>query len=115
MVKFLKPDATTSQNLATGALSYTTSFSTSKPWKLLSVEIKASQNITEEITLTRDSASGANYDTILRKKSLSAEQNFLYKPEGGLVFQAGDQLKVACTNANLAGTVYLSIKAMEIS
>lgn len=113
MVRFLKPDINTSQDLSSAVLSYTTSIA--KAFKLDQIIIKASVNITETITITLISAKGTNYNAVLRKRSLSAEQNFVYKPEGGSNYQAGDEIKVECTKANSTGTVYLTIKTSEIS
>lgn len=113
MVKFLKTDISGSQDLSSAALSYTTSIS--KPFKLEQIIIRASVAITEDITITLDSGKGANYDTVLRKKSLSAEQNFVYKPEGQSNFLVGDEIKIEVTNANTTGTVYYLIKCSELN
>lgn len=113
MVKFLKSDQSSSQNLASGELDYTTTYT--KPFKLQLITIKASVNITEDITITLDSAEGATYDVVLRKKSLSAEQHFVYKPDGEPSFLAGDNIRIQCTNANLVGIVYLLVKAGELN
>ncbi len=59
MVKFLKPDKTSSQNLANGALSYTTDYT--KPFKLHEILIRASVAITEDITITLDAAADAQF------------------------------------------------------
>jgi hypothetical protein len=110
---FTKPDITTSQDLSAGALSYTTAIG--RKFKLAEVAIHASVDITETITITRDSKNGANYDHILLSRDLSAEQDVVYRPQGECNFEVGDELKVACTNANLTGTVYVTIKLMEKS
>ena len=106
-------DLTTSQNLASGALSYTTSIN--RKFRLQAVEIHSSVVITETITLTRDSKNGTNYDTVLSSRSLVGEQSFIFRPDGECDFQAGDELKVQCTNANLTGIVYVTIKTREIN
>ena len=108
---FLKSDITFSQDLTAGALSYTTTLT--RKFKLASIMFHASGVITETITITLDSVQGANYDTLLRSKSLAAEQNFVYLPDGEVLFQAGDKLKITCTNANLAETIYGTIKLQE--
>ena len=113
MVKFLKKDRTVSQNLVTGALSYTTDYT--KPFRLQQIILRASVAITEDITITLDNGKGESYDTILRKKSLSSEKNFVYKPDGESDFQPGDNIRAQCTNANTTGTVYLTIKARELN
>ena len=113
MVKFLKLDATASQDLTSGALSFTTSWT--KPVRIQEIILHASVAITEDVTITRDSVNGANYDAIIRKRSLSSEQDFVFRPDGELDLQGGDNLKVQCTNANTTGIVYLTIKARELN
>jgi hypothetical protein len=112
MVRSLKTDKKTSQDLSLGALSYTTDYG--RAFKLEQIIFRASVAITETITITLDSKHGASYDTILRAKSLSAEQNFVYIPDGENNFQEGDEIKVQCTNANTTGILYTQIKSSEI-
>ena len=108
----LKPDIVTSQDLSTGALSYTTSIG--RRFKLERILFHASVAITETITITLDSGQGATYDVVLRKKSLSSEQDFIYIPDGENNYYAGDEIKIQCTNANLTGTIYATIKCREV-
>jgi len=108
----LKPDITTSQDLSADALSYTTSIG--RRFKLERILFHASVAITETITITLDSGKGANYDTVLRRKSLSSEQDFIYIPDGENNYYAGDEIKIQCTNANLTGVLYANIKAREV-
>ncbi len=109
---FLKSIITTSQDLSAAALSYTTT--QTRAFKLEEVTLHASQNITETITITRDANSGANYDTVLAKRGLAAEADFVFRPQGECNFLAGDNLKIACTQANGVGTVYVEIKLSEM-
>jgi len=106
-VQYLR--ATTSQNLASAALSYTTSFGCN--FRLCQVLLKASTNITETITVVFDSKEGSNYDVVLDSTSLTAAQNYVFRPTGQCIFMDGDEVKVTCTNANLTGTVYVTIIA----
>lgn len=108
----LKKDLTTSQDLSAAALSYTSV--TDRKFKLEEVVLKASVNITETVTITRDSAGGASYDHTLARRSMVGEQTFLFRPDGECNFQSGDELKVQCTNANVTGTVNVTIKRSEI-
>jgi len=108
----LKPDIKTSQDLTAAALSFTTSIG--RRFKLEKIIFRASVAITETITITLDSAQGANYDGILRVKSLSAEQNYVYTPDGENNFYAGDEIKIQCTNANVTGTLYVIAKTQEV-
>lgn len=109
----LKPDKTASQNLASAALSYTTDYG--RRFKLESVMIHASVAITETVTVTLDSVHGSNYDIVLAKQDLDAEQDFVFRPQGELNLQVGDEIKVQCTNANTTGIVYATIKSSEIT
>jgi len=109
-MKFLKGDLTTSQDLSDAALSYTTTYK--RGFTNLEVFIKFSVAVTETITITLDSKNGANYDTVLKTKSLYDENSFIY--ETSKHFFKGDQIKIQCTNANGAGIAYVIIKAKEI-
>lgn len=108
----LKIDKTASQDLSQGALSYTTNYA--RAFKLEQILIKASVNISETITITVDSASGASYDTVLSTADLQGESSYVFRPSGQANFQAGDEIKVQCTNANATGTVYVVVKTSEI-
>jgi len=111
-MRSLRKPITTSQDLSAGALAFVTTIG--RRFKLESVTIHFSEAVTETVTLTRDSAQGANYDTILVKRSLVAEEDFVYRPQGEENFWVGDELKVAITNANVTGTAYVEIKASEV-
>ncbi|MFH1405595.1 MAG: hypothetical protein ABIG52_00055 [Nanoarchaeota archaeon] len=110
--QFLKKDLTTSQDLSAGALSYTSS--TGRKFKLEEVLIHFSVAVTETVTLTRDSVNGVNYDAVLDKGYLVAEQDYVFRPQGECNFWEGDEIKVQCTNANLTGVAYLVIKRSEL-
>ncbi len=109
---FPRADITQSQNLTSAALLYTTSIG--RKFKLEQIHFHASVVITETITITLDSKKGANYDVVLRKKDLSAEQDWVYIPEQECNLQAGDEIKIQCTNANITGTIYANIKTSEL-
>jgi len=108
----LKPDLTTFQDLSSDELSYYTTYA--RKFKLEGIYMKFSVPVTETITITLDAAAGVAYDTILRSRTLSAESNFVYAPEGGRNFQAGDRIRIQCTNANGVGIVYVTVKAHEV-
>ena len=107
-----RTDITSSQNLASAALAYTTSIA--RRFKLDSVSGKSSVAITETVTITLDSAKGANYDVVLATITLNSKSSFVWRPEGELNLSAGDEIKVACTNANTTGTMYVVIKTSEL-
>lgn len=109
---FLKSDRNSSQNLALGPLSYTTTYA--RKFKLEQIIIHFSQAVTETVTVTLISANGANYNTVLQSVVLAGETDFVYRPQGEANYQAGDEIKVQCTNANLIATAYLTIKTSEM-
>lgn len=114
-MRSLKPDITFSQDLSVGAgtpLSFTTSIG--RRFKLEKIIFRASVAITETITITLDSGKGSAYDTILRVKALSNEQNYVYTPEGENNFYAGDEIKIECTAANDTGTISGIVKTKEV-
>lgn len=109
---FLRSDITTSKDLTAGALSYTTSIG--RKFKLEQILFHASVAISETITITLDAKAGANYDSVLVEASLVAEQDFVFRPQGEANYNEGDELKIQCTNANLTGTIYVTIKTSEM-
>lgn len=111
-LRSLKKDKTTSQNLASVALNYTTDYA--RKFKLQQILVHFSQAVSETITITLDSINGANYDTVLQAVTLVSETDFVYRPQGNADFQAGDNIKIQCTNANGVGIVYVTVKAEEI-
>lgn len=109
---FLKIPITTSQDLSVAPLSYTTILT--RKFRIKSISFRFSVAITEDITITRDSNIGPNYDIPLRRKSLVSEQDYLFVPEEGqAVFNIGDNVKIECTNANVTGIAYAEIKLSE--
>lgn len=110
--EWLIPDITTSQDLSLGELDYTTSIG--RAFKLESIHIHFSVAVTENITITLNSAKGDNYDVVLRKRSLSAEQDFIFRPDGEANFQNGDEIDINITNVTLTGIAYISVKCQEL-
>ena len=111
-MRSLKLDVITSQDLSSAVLTYTTSYG--RKFKLEQILFHASVAISENIIITLDSAKGANYDTVLADVTLVAEQDFIFRPHGQANFQAGDNIKIYSTNANITGTLYATFKAQEV-
>ena len=109
---FLKTILRTSQDLSAGALSYTPTFT--RAFKLEEITIHADANITETITITRDSVGGASYDVVLAKRDMVGEADFVFRPQGECNFFAGDKVKVQCTNANATGEIFVEVKTSEL-
>lgn len=109
---FQRPDIVGSQDLSADSLSYKTTISSQ--FRVSEVQLHFSAATTEIVTITRDSAKGANYDTVLVKRNIIGETDFVYRPQGEGDFQVGDQLTLECTNANGVNTVYYTIKTSEL-
>ena len=109
---FLKTTITTSQDLSSAALSYTTSIG--RNFKLEEVLIHFSQNVNETITVTKDSKSGANYDVVKRKRTMLDSKDFVYRPQGEENYRAGDEVKVECTNTYGIAVAYAEILLSEM-
>ena len=104
----LKKPITTTQDLSSDVLSYTTSIG--RRFKLESISIHFSVAVTETITITRDSGQGANYDTVLAIVDLVSNQDYVFRPHGEENEYSGDELKIHITNANGTGVAYCEIK-----
>jgi len=100
---------TTCQNLASGPLSYTTRFGCN--FRLCQVLLTASTKMRETINVIFVSREGSNYDVILDSTTLTASQDYVFRPTGQCIFMDGDEVKVTCTNTNKTGTVYVTIIA----
>lgn len=109
---FLSKDKTFSQNLASAALSYTTDYGRAR--KIEEITIHFSVAVSEAVTITLDSANGANYDVVLDTVTLVSETDYVFRPQGELNLRAGDEIKVACTNANITGVAYGMVRASEM-
>ena len=107
-----RADITTSQDLSVDALSYTTSIG--RRFRLDEVILHASIAITETVTITKVSKLGANYTAVLSSGDMVSEQDYVFRALGECRFLEDDELKVECTNANLTGTVYLTIKTSAL-
>ena len=109
---FLSKDITTSQDLSSAALDYTTSIGRKR--KLEMVTFKFSQAVSETVTVTLDSAQGATYDVELMNVALVSETDLVFRPHGQCNIQAGDNIKVECTKDGGVGIVYVVIKTSEM-
>ncbi len=113
LLDFLKIPISTSQDLSVGPLSFTTDFNNRKV-KVESISFNASIAITENITITRVSNIGTNYNIVLRRKSLVSEKPYLFVPEDGQgLMNIGDNIKIQCTDANGLGIIYAEFKLKE--
>lgn len=99
----------TSQDLSAAALSATLDFE--KACKLLAIYFHFDAAVTETITITFISADGTSHSTVVDTKSLSAETDYVYQPNGAVPLNEGDSIKVECTNATATATVGVTGKA----
>ena len=117
------PDITTKQDLSAAggtALDFTTTIG--RPFKLGEIIINFNDGatppiavaVTETITITIDSTKGAIYDTIKVKRSLIAESNFVYRPQGNPDYHKGDEIRIQCTADNATGIANVLVKAKEL-
>ena len=113
--RFPKPDQTFTQDLSAGALSFTTTTPGNKAFHLDQVLLKFNQDVSATVTITIDSVKGSVFDTVLISCPFVSEQDFVYRPQGDAIFNAGDEVKVQCTNDGGAGTVSGIVKTSEIN
>jgi len=101
---------TTFQALADAPLNYTTSFKAKT--KILYVLLKASEAITETVTVTFNCGNGASYDVVLDSVAIVAGTNYYYNFDGkDFMLRDVDELTITCTNNNVTGTVYVIVGA----
>lgn len=98
-----------SQALGSAALALTTTFSDKA--KLRQVLIHAGSAITQTVTITFNSKTGATFDTVLSSESLVAETDFSYIPAPDFILEDGDEIDVAVTNS---GTPAITVTATVI-
>ena len=109
---YLRNDEDFTQNLASGALSYTTVIA--RKTRVDHIYFSANVAITETGTITLKSAKGSAYDVILYSRTLSAQKNLSFRPESRIYLQDGDSILVECTNANGVGVVSGAVKMTEL-
>lgn len=103
---------TSSQDLSSAALAYTTNLSGA--FELLQVLVHFGATVTETVAVSQDALAGANYDTQLDSSNLSTNANYVFRPTGRAVFQNGDQIKVTCTKATATTTAYVQVVVRDL-
>lgn len=98
-----------SQDLSLGEMSQDFEFNAAV--KLVTVYIKSSLPITEEVTISFISSSGNNYNTVIDSKVMQLESSYVFAAAGDIALTEGDKIRVEVTNANLSGVVYATVKA----
>lgn len=109
---FLRKDLTCSQDLSSAPLDYTFNFG--RKVKIESINVACSVPISEQVTATIDMGVGSAFDTFIWDVVLVAESSARYKPQGEENLQESDKLKIQCTNANLTGTISVTVKTSEM-
>lgn len=103
-----------SQDLSAAALNYTTSFASKT--LVRQIMLTATGDITQTVSFSFNSTTGATYDTVLASEALVAEANYIYLPNADLVLESGDELTITCTNATSpAITVYVTVIGETLS
>jgi len=102
---------TGSQDLSSSAMSVTTAFG--KDWQLAGVYVHFTAACNQDISVTRDSTTGSNYDAVIKTETLSSAEDFAFRPTGNELYAAGDEVTVAITKGGTA-TAYLEIIGFEI-
>lgn len=110
--RFIKNSQKYTQDLSTGPLSFTTTFG-KKPFRTMLVTLKATQAISETVTISLDSVNGSAFDVLICSVDLVAERNFFYKVGGDLELLPGDQLVITCSDDNSVGSVSGEVRASE--
>lgn len=108
------PPVTTSQNLATGSLSLGSGQTES--FELIACLISFSGAVSQVCSVTYDSGTGANYDTVISTTTLSSGTSYFYAPEGRLFIPKGSNITLTCANSGTpAVTAYATILLVDIN
>lgn len=75
--------------------------------------LKATENITETVTVTIDSLDGAAWDIEVKTTNLSASRNFFYQPSRPIRLRKGDKVKITCTAGNNTGTANSTLRIAQ--
>lgn len=95
------PNRTVAVTSATGALAINTTTAIAAKFRLSSVTLHAGAAMANEnLTITIDALDGVAYDAVLYSVNTSGVTDIAYIPDNDLVFEAGDEIVVACTNTN---------------
>lgn len=113
--RFAKPDQVFSQNLVAGALIFTTTTPNNRQFHLDQIVFHFTVSVSETITITLDSIKGSNYDTVIQEAVLVNETDYVFRPQGDAILNAGDEIKVQCTNSGGVGVCYGIVKTSEVS
>ena len=102
----------TSKDLSSGALAYTYEFT--RDGVLEDIKFNFSASCSQTVTVTFDSVTGANYDTLLKTEVLSSASDFYYQPTRPVFFQKGDKLVVGITSGGTA-VAYMTAFLKEVA
>ena len=103
-------ELTDSQDLSAGAFDYTTALNTD--FALRNITFHATAEFTQEITVTLDSRSGVNYDTIIAKKTTSSNVDVVLSC--CMDYKKGDEIRIQVANSGTPSTtVYMKLIAEQ--
>ncbi len=106
-------EATATQDLSAGPLSFTTSFGTD--FRLVGVFFHMTGAVSQTITVTLDALAGAGFDTVIGKKTLSSNTDAQFVPAASLQdFLGGNEVKIEMTDSGSpAVTVSIIVVAVK--
>lgn len=102
---------TGTQDLSSAAMALSTAFG--KKWQLTGVYIHFDGVCSEDVTVTRDSDDGSDYDTVLKEETLSGATDFAWKPTEELL-EAGDEIKLGVSTGTSSVNAYATIVGKEV-
>ena len=111
---------TFTQNLASGALAFTFTFTKAQlgfsnpTWQVQEILIGFSVNESETVTVSYVNAAGPSYTVVLDSTTLSTSKNYVFRPVTPTICNVGDSIVVTCTNAGTTGTAFGVIKALPM-
>ena len=101
---------TTSQDLSSGSLNFTTSFNEKVKIKAILAHFTADPD-KRDFIVKFDSKDGSNYDTILRSTDVKGIFDVFYDfGDGGFPLEKGDELNISIDNTGTpTSTVYVTV------
>ena len=97
------------QDLASGPM--LEEFEFPQACSLLTVYVKSDVPIIEDVSIEFVSAKGSQFDTLIEKRTLLNEKDYVYAAVGTMAINEDDKVRVGVTNANATGSVAITVKA----
>ena len=107
---------TTTQNLSSAALDYTTDIS--EKWQISQIMIHSDTPLNETVKVYIDAIDGANYDTLIANEGFNGGTDMVLVAGWNMapiIGEDGDEIKITCTNTGGAGIIYVTIKYTRLT